>query len=200
MRKLPRQQRSRALVESLIIATLRIIAHEGLTAATTPRIAAKAGVSVGSLYQYFDRKEDLFEAVLERFVTEMTSLIDQQNRVNANEPLSGFIRNLLHAIWSFLEQDGGVYLQLARHWNQLDSGRFLTALEQKMLAVVSQKMLANPNLSPTTHANARVYVLVNSIMLTLVRFIAEPNPAITREELITQFVALAECLMQTANA
>ena len=59
MRKIPKQERSRLLVESIIDATAIVIAKHGLAAATTARIAEQAGISIGSLYQYFDSKEDL---------------------------------------------------------------------------------------------------------------------------------------------
>ena len=71
MRKTPKQARSRLLVASIIDATAIVIAKHGLTAATTARIAEQAGISIGSLYQYFDSKEDLYEALLERIVEKL---------------------------------------------------------------------------------------------------------------------------------
>ncbi len=65
MRKQPRQQRSRQLVDSLIEATGRALVEHGLDHTTTVRIAEIAGVSVGSLYQYFEGKEALVEALIE---------------------------------------------------------------------------------------------------------------------------------------
>lgn len=67
-RKQPRQARSRALVEAILDATERVLAHEGPDAASTTRIAEVAGVSVGSLYQYFPSREALLAAVIERRV------------------------------------------------------------------------------------------------------------------------------------
>jgi AcrR family transcriptional regulator len=65
-RKLATQQRSRATVAALVEATARILVREGFDKASTNRIAQVAGVSVGSLYQYFPSKEALVLAVLER--------------------------------------------------------------------------------------------------------------------------------------
>jgi AcrR family transcriptional regulator len=67
-RKQPRQARSRALVEAILDATERVLAHEGCEHATTTRVAEIAGVSVGSLYQYFPSREALLAAVIERRV------------------------------------------------------------------------------------------------------------------------------------
>jgi AcrR family transcriptional regulator len=65
-RKHASQQRSRATVDALIEATARILVREGFDSASTNRIAEQAGVSVGSLYQYFPSKEALVAAVIER--------------------------------------------------------------------------------------------------------------------------------------
>src|SRR4029077_6829621 len=58
-RKSASQKRSRVTVETLLDATARVLTREGYDRASTNRIAAKAGVSVGSLYQYFPNKEAL---------------------------------------------------------------------------------------------------------------------------------------------
>ena len=65
-RKQPVQQRSRAVMEALVEATARVLAADGYRGATTKRIAEVAGVSVGSLYQYFPNKEALVFAVAQR--------------------------------------------------------------------------------------------------------------------------------------
>jgi len=59
MKKVPTQGRSRQTVDALIEATARTIAERGWPATTTNHIAARAGVSVGSLYQYFRNKDAL---------------------------------------------------------------------------------------------------------------------------------------------
>jgi AcrR family transcriptional regulator len=65
-RKAASQERSRATVAALVDATARILVNEGFDKASTNRIAEVAGVSVGSLYQYFSCKEALVLAVIER--------------------------------------------------------------------------------------------------------------------------------------
>jgi AcrR family transcriptional regulator len=58
-RKAPRQARSATLVEDVLEAAVRVLAREGARRFTTVRVADEAGVSVGSLYQYFPNKEAL---------------------------------------------------------------------------------------------------------------------------------------------
>src|SRR5215468_9906844 len=65
-RKHASQERSRATVDALIEATARILVREGFEKASTNRIAREAGVSIGSLYQYYPSKEALVAAVIDR--------------------------------------------------------------------------------------------------------------------------------------
>jgi AcrR family transcriptional regulator len=58
-RKAPKQSRSARLVEAILQAAVRVLEREGAAAFTTIRVAEKAGVSVGSLYQYFPNKESI---------------------------------------------------------------------------------------------------------------------------------------------
>ena len=65
-RKKPRQQRARATVDAILVAAAHILKTEGFERATTNRIAELAGVSIGSLYQYFPNKESVVGALRER--------------------------------------------------------------------------------------------------------------------------------------
>lgn len=65
-RKAPVQRRSAATVEALVEAAARILEREGLDAYTTNAVAARAGVSIGSLYQYFPGKDALTVALMQR--------------------------------------------------------------------------------------------------------------------------------------
>ncbi|MFD3747727.1 TetR/AcrR family transcriptional regulator [Nocardia sp. NPDC058633] len=64
-RKLPRQQRSRITVDTLLEAAAQVFSREGATA-TTNRIAERAGLSIGTLYQYFPNKQAMLHALAER--------------------------------------------------------------------------------------------------------------------------------------
>lgn len=65
-RKQPRQQRARATVNGILLAAAHILKTEGLERATTNRIADLAGVSIGSLYQYFPNKHAIVAELRER--------------------------------------------------------------------------------------------------------------------------------------
>ena len=63
MRKQPTQKRAQLTIEAIFEATSQIVDREGVSGLTTNKIAAKAGFSVGTLYQYFSSKEAIFRAM-----------------------------------------------------------------------------------------------------------------------------------------
>lgn len=74
-RKRPRQERSRATVEALLEAAAHVFERHGYAAGTTNRIAERAGVSIGSLYQYFPNKDAILVALVDEHVDEATAAI-----------------------------------------------------------------------------------------------------------------------------
>jgi len=94
-RKNASQDRSRATVDTLIEATARILVKEGFDKASTNRIAEKAGVSVGSLYQYFPGKEALVAAVMERHSQELIQVARGVLAEVAELPMEQAIRKLV---------------------------------------------------------------------------------------------------------
>ena len=194
MRKIPKQERSRLLVESIIDATAIIIAKHGLAAATTARITEYAGISIGSLYQYFDNKEDLYDALLERIVEKLITLVDKQTLTKEPVTLSVWVTTLLNDVWDYLAADNGLYLQVVRNWSQMDFISGMDALEQKMHSVLSVYLLQQPTrISPNTgDLPARLYILTNSILFTLLRYISKPSPLVSRQALIAEFASMVE--------
>ncbi|MGQ2993313.1 TetR/AcrR family transcriptional regulator [Variovorax sp.] len=94
-RKKASQERSRATVDALIEATARVLVREGFERASTNRIAAEAGASIGSLYQYFPTKEALVAAVIERHKNDMMEVLRRALVRVAGMPLQQGVRELV---------------------------------------------------------------------------------------------------------
>jgi AcrR family transcriptional regulator len=94
-RKKASQERSRATVDALVEATARILVKEGFDKASTNRIAEQAGVSVGSLYQYFPSKEALVVAVIERHQQELMQVVRSALKEVASLPMEQAVHKLV---------------------------------------------------------------------------------------------------------
>lgn len=96
-RKHASQERSRATVDALVEAAARILIREGFDRASTNRIAEEAGVSVGSLYQYYPGKEALVLAVIDRHNQEIMQVVRAALAEIASQPVEKAVRRLVVA-------------------------------------------------------------------------------------------------------
>ena len=97
-RKKASQERSRATVDALLAATARVLVRDGYDHASTNKIALAAGVSIGSLYQYFPSKEALVAAVIERHIGEMMDVVRTSLARVAQMPLRVAARELVRVM------------------------------------------------------------------------------------------------------
>jgi AcrR family transcriptional regulator len=97
-RKSAKQDRSRATVEAILRATAHILVRDGYDRASTNRIAEAAGVSIGSLYQYFPSKEALVAELLDRHCAEILALLQESAATHAFSPLAEAVRHVVAAM------------------------------------------------------------------------------------------------------
>ncbi|WP_208456238.1 TetR/AcrR family transcriptional regulator [Burkholderia latens] len=96
MRKQPRQARSRATVEMILQSGARILSDEGWAGFTTNKVAALAGISIGSLYQYFPDKLSLVDAIRQRHLDDCLAVI-RKSSIN-QQSSAKFVAYLVHAM------------------------------------------------------------------------------------------------------
>lgn len=99
MRKKPRQGRSRATVEAVIEAGARILSEQGWSGFTTNKVAEAAGVSIGSLYQYFPDKISLVGAIRQKHLDDSLTAVRkaQSERVPVTAFVEALISNIIEA-------------------------------------------------------------------------------------------------------
>ncbi len=94
-RKRPRQARSKATVDTVLEATARVLVKHGFDGLTTNLVAETAGVSIGSLYQYFPNKSALVGALIEKHVEDMTASVLHELARVAKLPMAEAIRSVI---------------------------------------------------------------------------------------------------------
>jgi AcrR family transcriptional regulator len=93
-RKKPRQERSRATVDAILDAAAHILVSHGFAGATTRQVAERAGVSIGSLYQYFPSKEALITALVERQVQRVLEVCTEELQAHDARPPNEVVRSV----------------------------------------------------------------------------------------------------------
>lgn len=96
-RKTPVQARSAHTVEAIHIACIQVLIDSGLERLSTTRVAARAGVSVGSLYQYFPNKQSLLAAVLEKHLLHVVEAVEAACLSAKGQPVAAMAAALVQA-------------------------------------------------------------------------------------------------------
>lgn len=94
-RKQPVQARSAATIEALHTAVIQVLTREGLNRCTTTRIAERAGMSVGSVYQYYPNRDAMLAAVLERHLSGIAEAVETVCLENQGRPVADMAQALV---------------------------------------------------------------------------------------------------------
>jgi AcrR family transcriptional regulator len=98
VRRRPVQRRSRQTVEAVLDAVVHVLKREGIDGVTTNRIAEVAGVSIGSVYQYFPDKRAIFTALHDRHADAIGRLIESTLVEHAASSFEDLVRALVLAL------------------------------------------------------------------------------------------------------
>ena len=99
------QARSSASVEAILHATIQVLLKEGKQRLTTTRVAHRAGVSVGTLYQYFPNKSALLQATLRRHLNQVTVAVERICQEQRGKTLREMVTALVNAFLDAKMQD-----------------------------------------------------------------------------------------------
>jgi AcrR family transcriptional regulator len=106
-RKRPVQARSEATVSALFEASIQVLLAVGYRKLTTTRVAERAGVSVGTLYQYFPNRQALITSVIERYLSDLSSAVEAGCQPlhgrSLDELATGLVDVFVAAKWKHLE-------------------------------------------------------------------------------------------------
>jgi AcrR family transcriptional regulator len=135
-RKSATQRRSRQTVDAILEATARVLVKEGYDRASTNRIAAVAGVSIGSLYQYFPSKEALVAAVSERHSQEMLELMRSALVRVAASPIEVAARELVSVMIDAHRVNPRLHRVLAEQVPRIGRLENVEAINQEVYALI----------------------------------------------------------------
>jgi AcrR family transcriptional regulator len=97
-RRKPKQERSRETVESILEAAAQVLIREGYDKTSTNKIAQRAGVSIGSLYQYFPSKEAIVLELIDRHIEEMSGVVRARLSEAPHHSIECAVRSIVEAL------------------------------------------------------------------------------------------------------
>jgi AcrR family transcriptional regulator len=179
----PQQERSKATVDAIIEAAYICVAERGVAATTTRHIADVAGISVGSLYEYFGNKEAIFAAMNQRFVAEVVAMIKPLVPVISRLPIGEGIKSLLMHLQRFLSQNDNRYLKFVPQAMRMDIKDYMGPVSRVLMEVAMQHVMHHPEHMRLRRIPAMSYIFINGGVFSVVRHLSDPNPPISFEEL-----------------
>lgn len=191
-RKRPSQARSKATVEAILVAAAQVFRRQGYAGATTDRIAERAGVSVGSLYQYFPNKDAILVALTERHVDAGFALVrellaETLSDVPALEPL---LRRFVVAMITLHEREPELHRVLFEEAPLPASlRRKLRKRENELATEVAALLEVHPEVR-MRDPRLTAYVLVQSVDALIHNFVLHPPEGIDAESLTGETVRM----------
>ena len=125
----PRQTRSKVTVDTIIEAGFIAVATNGTSGTTTRHIADIAGVSVGSLYEYFKNKEEIYDAMAKSFVKEVLDMVKELTPIIVEMELEPLFEMIFYTFRDLLTRDNDRYLICLRYATELKYERYIGQIE-----------------------------------------------------------------------
>lgn len=172
MRKKPQQQRAKQIVDDILQATQLCIAEQGLLHLTTPRIAEKSGVSVGSIYQYFENKDDIVQELLVRKSEMLGLALKQLVTLETDLALEELIPLCLDFGFEMIKADHGFFLEVLKYWHIYSNSAAAQVLEEHFYEVgiyIFNRFRPQWDFETLKHKS---FVVINSTLFTMMRYCA----------------------------
>ncbi len=160
LRRQAKQARSQASVDAVLQAAARILLRDGYLAATTNRIAEVAGVSIGTLYQYFADKDAVFDALIQREL-ETAGRVLEATVINADQPLETSLGQLFDAFRRLQPRGPELYRQLEHVPNALLRKR-LAERNERAVAFATRLLEAHRAELRVDDLNLAAFMLVHA--------------------------------------
>lgn len=191
VRKLPQQARAQATVGAILEATVQILDREGLEAATMAHIAEVAGVSVGSIYQYFSHRDAILNALQDREFERSLKLIqellaDGNLTQSAEQTVTAVVRGLAVLYRSC----PGLHRVLAIEGLRVAKADRVHAFDLRIIEIVRHFLRATSAPMRPKNLDAAAFVVVQSVRATMLAWMLEHPAGLDEEALIQEVVDL----------
>ena len=183
MRKKPQQQRAKLIVDHILQAAQICIVEQGLVQITTPKIAEKAGVSVGSLYQYFENKEEIIQELLRRKSENLGLALKQMVVTQAQLSIQEIIPLSIQFGFDVMRAESGFFIEVLKHWHGYNNSEAAQILEKHFFELgmyLFNRFYRHWDFETLKHKSL---VIINSTLFTMMRYVSNNGFLISEQQL-----------------
>lgn len=175
-RRRPGQSRSNATVDSILEASAQILIREGQAKLNTNHIASVAGVSVGSIYQYFGNKETILAELGNRHIDEMMKVLTRQLKALPSLGLSEAIETIVTAVIDAHLAQPALHQVLVRELGKLEGYTRLEELEVSLMGLAESFLVSRSDELVVTDFKLSSFIVVQTIENLVHQGIAQKPP------------------------
>ena len=183
MRKKPQQQRAKLIVDHILQAAQICIVEQGLMQITTPKIAEKAGVSVGSLYQYFENKEEIIQEPLRRKSENLGLALKQMVITQEQLSIQEIIPLSIQFGFDVMRAESGFFIEVLKHWHGYNNSEAAQILEKHFFELgmyLFNRFYRHWDFETLKHKS---FVIINSTLFTMMRYVSNNSFLISEQQL-----------------
>lgn len=183
MRKQPQQQRAKQIVDDILEGTQLCVAEMGLLQVTTPKIAEKSGVSVGSIYQYFENKDEIMHELLRRKSENLGLTLKQIAISQEGLSIEEIIPLSIQFGFDMMKADGGFFIEVLKHWHNYNNSQATQVLEKHFYEVglyVFSRFFKDWSYEVLQNKS---FVIINSTLFTMMRYVSNNTFLISEQQL-----------------
>lgn len=196
VRKEPRQARAQATVGAILEATVQILDREGLEAATMAHIAEVAGVSVGSIYQYYSHRDAILNALQDReFARSLALMQELLADGNLAQSPEQTVTAVVRGLASLYRASPGLHRVLTMEGLRVAKADRVHAFDLRVIEVVRHFLLATSAPMRPKNVEAAAFVVVQAVRATMLACLLERPPGLDEQTLIREVVDLVLCYL-----
>lgn len=184
MARKPKQKRAKITVEAIIEAGFESLKRHGLETTTTRSIADIAGVGVGSVYEYFNNKEDIYRAMVQVFIEDSLRVLQANTAELLELSIKELTKTLIYRYRDLFQKNNQRYLQLLRYQGMFDMQDHAKQIESLFIDLAMQYIAKHPELLKLSHIRTTAYFFNNATVSSVVRLLSENNSSIDFDELV----------------
>ena len=198
-RKLPKQSRSQVTVEAILQAAAQVFERHGYAAGTTNRIAERAGVSIGTLYQYYPNKDAILVALAREHLAEGTAALQPHlERLSAGASFEDELPGIVDAMVSLHALAPRLHRVLFEETKLPQTFRLeLEELEDQLVDLAARSLTADPRMAPADpRLSARI--VIGAIEGLTHRLLLRPPPGSSPQAIGHEITDLVRAYIQFA--
>jgi AcrR family transcriptional regulator len=189
-RKPPRQSRSRATVEAILDATIRILDQAGAESASTSRIAEVAGVSVGTLYQYFANRDAIIDALQDREFERAIAMIHRLLVTGTVKTERSIANAVVRGLSDLYRSSPALHRLLVIEGLQITPAERVQAFDAKIVGAVRSFLSVTGLPLRRSNLDAAAFVVFQSVRATMLSYLLERPPTVSEEALTEELTDL----------